>query len=204
MPILPPSLERGKSGKTIRVPIPGPSALGNGFATVDVTGSHVWIVSTPCKLRLRIDDGSATDLVEGCGLSVADGLSFSRLEVENTSLAPIVVELYVGFAQFRDARKMIMEAYTVAIAQPMTKLAANASVLLTGVPSGALIQRKRLMVSNGDPAARVHICDTAGNILLPVFQGTTAAPDISGPVLIKNPNATEIECYISEIWFARS
>ena len=192
-----PASKRGQSSKTIPYKIPA-----GGQITVKATGSHFFLVESPIAVMVKLESAGAVRCAAGSGLDCEDGAFFEYAEVSNPATYEITVLVYVGFAAYNERRAASVDANTVLIGQPITTIAANTKVPFTGAPTGNLVRRRQIVVSNLDAANPLYILDENDNLCAACFFGTSITLPTSGPLKVFNNTAAPIPVCISEIWYA--
>ncbi|MDD2764178.1 MAG: hypothetical protein PHE83_09425 [Opitutaceae bacterium] len=176
----------------------GPGAIDS----INAEGKNFWIVFAPVSVQVMYPGGEFGTYEQGTGLdNLPNGETFKRLTVRNPTLGTITVVIYVGGPLYRDARAAVMEPKTAGIGQAAASLAATSGLTLDGIPTGLLIRRKSIQLTNLDPNLRLQIRDSSGNILATVFKEQTYILPISESVEFYNPNGSAVACNISEIWW---
>lgn len=92
---------RNKGGQTVVRTIPA-----NGRVEIPVTGKNVHVVSAPKKLRIFLNGGGWSDCYTGTGLGVGGDTDFDGITVQNQNAEDVTAEIYVGYAEFKDARQL--------------------------------------------------------------------------------------------------
>jgi hypothetical protein len=192
-----PAANRGKASKTIPYTIPA-----NGQVPVKATGSHIFIVESPVAVMVKMDGCASVRVAPGCGLDCEDGAFFESAEITNLAAYEITILVYVGFAAYNDRRAQSLDANTVLIGQPVATILANTKLTFSGSPSGNLIRRRQIVVSNMDAANAIYVLDENDNFCAAVFFGTSITLPTSGPLKIFNNTGAPVPVCISEIWYA--
>lgn len=131
-----PSANRGLAAQIIAFSLG--ANLGRAFP---VTARHLYVVSTPKKIRVKLNGGGWCDCATGTGLSVAEGSFFDGIEVENHNAEEIQIEIYAGFAEFKDSRQMTAQV-DPNFASP-AKIDGSGEIIASGAP-------EMLLAADGD------------------------------------------------------
>lgn len=173
-----------------------------GIAPINAEGTNFHVVFSPVDLYIKLPEGPFGVYQQGGGIdNLPGGDTFKRLEVRNPSLGAITVVIYVGGPLYRDSRSNIIEPDTLGIGQDLSAIPATSELVLSGTPSGSLIRRKSIQVSNLDANLLLSIADASDFTILWVFPKTSIILPISKPVKIVNENGSSLAASVSEIWW---
>lgn len=160
------------------------------------------VLYSPVDVEIKYPGGEFCAFPQGTGLaSFPNDATFRRLELRNPSLGTITVVLWLGGPVLTDSRSAVIEPKTIPVAQNISTLAASANLDLDGIPSGLLIRRKALQVTNLDPNLNLQVRDASGYVVLTVFPQTSITLPISEWVSVHNDNGSPVALNVSEIWW---
>lgn len=181
----------------------------NGLYPVNQYGNRFYFRIASSGVLVRSGQGVEKPYIKGQGENYANlGVTFNRLEIRNPNAFDVFVQVWVGFGEYLDSTYELIEAPSKYYPVILTgqEIAASAYVILNGNPSGVQLQRKAVIVSNNDLANSLIIKDVDPITNLPVtgglavFARTSIRLDVSGPIAIVNETASDIACYVSELW----
>lgn len=191
------AIERGKSSQVIPITIPA-----GGVANRPATGSFLYLVEAPARVKVRIETEAAVDMTAGCGIRATGGASFNFFEIENPQAFAVTVKVFVGFSEYIDQRAEVMDPPTATTGSGVVTLAAGGSIILDGNPPAGCIRRKSLLVTNFDLANPIMIETPAGVAIGACLPRTAWRENISGAVRLSNPSGGGISCIVGEVWNA--
>lgn len=183
---------------------PGPVGVFQG-----VIGGNFFYVTraTHPNFRVALNDGTFLAGSFARGHRFNDDTLIEKIHVINDDpLRPLEVTVLVGKGDpidhlFNAYKNEVIPQPTRLYAQTAGKIAANSQVDLTGVYLTTDIRRKSIQVSNLDSTLWVELLDSVGNPALRIRPLDNITLDIAGKVSVRNSNAAEVACYISEIIF---
>jgi len=181
-----------------------PSTVGAPQETkaIELPGTFFRIVSANAAFTLRIDSQSGVQLHSGDLYRCPGDTFFRRLVIINASTTDtLAVTITVGQGDFSASNGAQIPWATRIIGQAAASLAGVTTLALPGTPSGNLVQRASVQVSNEDPNLSLELWDQSGNRVLVVFPLTSAERPLSGYIAVRNPNGAAIACAISETWY---
>lgn len=171
-------------------------------SAINARGTNFHVVFASADVQIKWPGGEFGYYQQGAGIDLLpSGQHFERLEIRNPTAGDLLVTVYIGGPLYRDSRASIIEPKTRAIGWSGTQLAATTGETFDGVPSGFLIRRKSIQVTNLDQNLTLQIRDTDGEVVLTVFPQTSITLPISEAIEIYNQNGSAVACNISEIWW---
>ena len=169
---------------------------------INAEGSNFHVVYAAADIQIKWTGGEFGTYQQGAGMDLLpNGMTFRRLEVRNPNAGTILVTIYVGGPLYRDSRANVIEPKTRAIGWAGTQIDATDGETFAGTPSGLLIRRKSIQVTNLDTSLDLQIRDGDGNVVLTVFPRTSITLPISEEIEVYNQNGSAVACNISEIWW---
>ena len=185
--------QRGKTSQLISITIePG------GQATRPVFGRYLYVVECSAPFLWRMDQTPLVPADQGSRLKAAEDATFEQVQFVNPQIVSITVKVFVGFAEYDQARFAIIEPTTTLRAQAGS-LAGATGIDLTPTLSAGEVRRKALTVSNGSATDRLQIRDASGNVALIIFPETSIILPISEACELYNPNPGAVDYSIGQI-----
>lgn len=158
-----PAANRGLAAQLLTFKLPA-----NSSRPFPVTGTNVYVVSTPKKIRVKLAGGGWCDCATGTGLSAAEGAFFEGIEVENRNAEEIAVEIYAGFAEFKDSRQLTTQtdpnfASTATVTSDVELVASGAPELLMAADAN----RGEVWLWTDEPANLAWWAESAARLAAP-------------------------------------
>lgn len=180
---------------------------------LDAVGQFFYLLEASTKVKIKIPGMGEMPHNAGTGQRAQEGGYFDRLEIHNPSTSTATITIFVGVESgYIDNRLNV-----IASRQPMnvfdqptrvkasetTEIPANDELTFPGDFTATDYHRKALVVANMNQELNLHIADADGNVLLPVFPGTSVLFPSSSSLKVVNPNGTAVSSFVSEIIYVK-
>lgn len=177
------------------------------------TGDNFYFVVSTGVLKVKPNNGSENEYVQGTGVLVDDLNIFKNIQIRNDNAFPVVFRIFVGFGNYIDNRLIVFDptvfnavysTYGIVNSAPdvlIPDLSGQSFVAADGKVYLAL-GRKSLFVSNIDTGITYSIQNVAlSKTLLFVFPQTSIVLEWGGDLKIHSPSAN-INAVVTEVYAA--
>lgn len=187
----------------------GPRASDFGFVVpagrtrrLDLGGTFFRVVSANAAFDITIDDLAPFGARTGDVYHAPLGEFFNSLTVTNRSTtAALAVTLTIGQGDIQSPNAAQLPWPTRFVASTTVSIPAGTGILFDGIPSGVLVSRKELIVSNLDAGLNLQLRDAANNPGATVFFSSIVGVEVSDAITVFNPNPGALAVTMAEVWF---
>lgn len=174
-----------------------------GTRTVSTMGSFCYVIDAPAPFKLRMDGQPYIDVRAGSSLRAVGSAFFESIELFNESASPMLVRLYVGFAEYAENREFSMEPLTEAIGRPefADPIANNDTILVEPLTLPNIIRRKAVIVSNPHATGDLLVYGRNDLVLAHVFARSVAYIPTADAVAVSNASGGAIAAAVGEIYW---
>lgn len=173
----------------------------NTTQIVNHGGSFVRVRSSNRSFQMRLGTRAPFTLLPGSEYHAPEGEFFPFLTIVNPTTDALSVTLIVGQGNISSESSPQLPWPQLFLADAATSIGAGVALAFPGTPTGTLVQRKSIAVSNLDPSLTLYFRDSpGGNLGRAILAGQTIQVEASGPIDVFNPNGSAVAVAIGEEW----